>query len=277
MTTLLGVLIGAFFFLYAIIEQGGLKVFWDLPAVMIVGGGTLAAILISYPLPRVMRVSGVILQIFKSDVQKPAWVIKLMVELSFKARQKSLLALEDEVKKVDNRFLKLGLELVVDGQPANIVREVLETELDFVQVRHRSGEHMFRTASRFTPAFGLIGTLIGLVAMLKNIGSASEGAAKAIGQGMAVGLIGTFYGATLANLVLIPIAEKLRSRSDDEILVNRIILEGVLMIQGGVNPRIIERKLNSFLPPEHRAMYYEQILKESKQRAAARAQAGSGE
>ncbi|MBI4667121.1 MAG: MotA/TolQ/ExbB proton channel family protein [Nitrospinae bacterium] len=267
MTTALGIIAGVGLFLYAIIQQGGLRIFWDLPAVMIVGGGTAAALLISYPLPRIMKVTGVLLQIFKMDMQKPSWAIRLMVELSFKARQKSLLALEEDIKRLDNRLIKLGLELVIDGQPANIVREVLETELDFVQVRHRAGEHMFRAASRFSPAFGLIGTLIGLVAMLKNLGTQTEGAAKAIGQGMAVGLIGTFYGATMANLFFIPIAEKLRSRSDDEMLVNRIIIEGILMIQGGVNPRIIERKLNSFLPPELRAAYYDKLLKDSRRKA----------
>lgn len=252
--------------------QGGVGIFWNVPALMIVFGGTLAALLISYPLPRVLKVTGVLLQIFKKDVQHASWVIKLMVELSFKARQQSLLALDEELNKVDNRLVKLGLELVIDGQPANMIRELLETELNFIQTRHRSGEHIFRSASRFAPSFGLIGTLIGLVAMLRSLGDSGD--ASQIGQGMAVALITTFYGAMFANLFFTPVAEKLRSRSDDEMLVNRIIIEGVLLIQGGVNPRIIERKLNAFLPPELRGVYYDEILKENrrKKREAASAQ-----
>jgi len=265
-STFLGIVAGAGLLFYAIFMQGGIGIFINTPSAMIVFGGTFAALLISYPLPRVMRVAGVLLQIFKKDVQKPSWVIQLMVEFSFKARQKSLLALEEDLKKIENRFIKIGLELVIDGQPANMIREVLETELDFVQSRHRAGEHIFRSASRFAPSFGLIGTLIGLVAMLRNLGG--EDTAGKLGGGMAVALITTFYGAMVANLFFTPVAEKLRSRSDDEMLVSRIIIEGILMIQGGVNPRIIERKLNSFLPPEMRASHYEKILKESRRKSS---------
>jgi len=267
LTTFLGIIAGVGLLFYAIFTQGGIGIFVSLPSLMIVGGGTFAAVLISYPLPRILRVMGVLMQIFKRDVQTPGWVIKMMVQLSFKARQKSLLSLEEDLKKSDNRFIKLGLEMVIDGHPSALIREVLETELDFVDVRHRAGEHMFRAAGRFSPSFGLIGTLIGLVAMLRGMGG--EDTSKAVGEGMAVALITTFYGAMMANLFFIPIAEKLRSRSDDEMLVNRIIIEGVIMIQGGINPRIIERKLNSFLPPYLRAMYYDQVLKESRRKPRA--------
>lgn len=267
MTTLIGIVSGVGLLFYAIVMQGGVEIFWSVPSLMIVLGGTGAAIFISCPLPKVMRVSTVLLQIFKKEIEKPSWVIKLMVELAFKARQKSLLSLEDDFQRIENRFVKLGLEMVIDGQPASMIRDVLDTELDFVQVRHRSGEHIFRAAARFAPSFGLIGTLIGLVAMLRNLGGGEDTAAM-IGQGMAVALITTFYGAMIANLFFTPIAEKLRSRSEDEMLVNRIIIEGVLLIQGGVNPRIIERKLNSFLPPEMRSAYYDKILKENRRNAA---------
>ncbi|VAX20496.1 hypothetical protein MNBD_NITROSPINAE01-273, partial [hydrothermal vent metagenome] len=131
MTTFIGIVAGGTLLFYAILMQGGVGIFWNVPALMIVFGGTLAALLISYPLPRVLKVTGVLLQIFKKDVQHASWVIKLMVELSFKARQQSLLALDEELNKVDNRLVKLGLELVIDGQPANMIRELLETELNF--------------------------------------------------------------------------------------------------------------------------------------------------
>jgi len=267
-TTILGIITGATLLFYAIISRGGAEIFWSPPSLMIVGGGTFAALLISFPFPRIVRVSGVLMQIFKKDVKTPSWVIKLMVSLSFKARQKSLLSLEEDIKVIDSRLVKLGLEMVIDGHPAGLVREVLETELDFVEVRHRAGEHIFRSGGRFAPAFGLIGTLIGLVAMLRSIGGSGDTSAT-VGEGMAIALITTFYGAMLANLFFIPVAEKLRSRSDDEMLSNRIIIEGVLMIQAGINPRIIERKLNSFLPPHLRAQYYDVVLKESRMKARA--------
>lgn len=269
MTTFLGIVVGAGLLFYAIFTQGGIGIFMDAPSFMIVGGGTLAALLMSYPFPRIVRVAKVLIQVFRSDVQTPAWVIKLMVELSFKARQKSLLSLEEDLKRVDNRFVRLGLEMVIDGHPAPLIKEVLDTELDFVEVRHRAGEHIFRTAGKFSPAFGMIGTLIGLVAMLRSMGE-GDGAATAVGQGMAIALITTFYGAMATYLFFIPVAEKLRSRSDDEMLVNRIIIEGILLIQAGINPRIIERKLNSFLPPHMRALYYDTMLKESKSKTAAK-------
>ncbi|MBI5816283.1 MAG: MotA/TolQ/ExbB proton channel family protein [Nitrospinae bacterium] len=271
MSTFIGIAVGVGLLFYAILTQGGPRIFWDPHGLMIVLGGTFGAILISYPLPRVLKVVGVLLQIFKREIQRPSWVIRLMVELSFKARQKSLLSLEEDLKKIENRIVKLGLELVIDGQPGHLIREVLETELDFVQARHRAGEHIFRSAARFAPAFGLIGTLIGLVTMMRGMaGGAGESQTNIIGQGMSVALVGTFYGAMLSNLFFGPVAEKLRSRSDDEMLVNRIIIEGVLMIQGGVNPRIIERKLNSFLPPELRASYYDRLLAESRRKTPVR-------
>lgn len=261
MATFLAIITGIALFFFAIISQGGVEVFISAPSMMIVLGGTLAAVFISFPLPSVLKVSGVLLQIFKKDIQNPSWVIALMVRLSFKARQKSLLSLEQDIDSIDNRIIKLGLEMVIDGHPAQLIRDVLETELDFVQIRHRRGEHIFRTAGKFAPSFGLIGTLIGLVQMLQTLGATGSDAANSLGHGMALALITTFYGAVLANLFFLPVAEKLKSRTDDEVLRTQIIIEGVLMLQAGMNPRIIERKLNSYLPPEQRASYYEEILK----------------
>ncbi len=144
MTTLLGFVIGAGLLFYAIFAQGGIAIFWNVPSLMIVGGGTFAALVISFPLPRILRVVGVLLQIFKSDFQKPSWVIKLMVVLSFKARLKSLLAMESEINSVENRVIRLGMELVVDGQTANIIREVFKIEARLDRDPRHSGEHVFR-------------------------------------------------------------------------------------------------------------------------------------
>lgn len=262
MSTFLGIISGVLLLFIAIFLQGGIMVFINVPSMMITFGGTIAAMFISFPLPRILGLFKAATQAFRRDIQQPSWVIGLMVKLALKARQKSLLSLEEDIHTVNNRFIKLGLEMVIDGHPSELIRDVLDTELDFLQMRHKAGGYVIRTAAKLAPAFGLIGTLIGLIAMLRNLG-VTEGM-QGIGAGMAVSLITTFYGAMAANLFFIPVAEKLRSRTDDEVLRTRIIVEGILMIQSGINPRVIERKLNSYLPPDLRAPHYERLLRKTR-------------
>lgn len=267
MSTIIAIIVGLGLVLTAMTMEAGLENFWDPAAVMIVFGGTGAALFISYPLPAVMRVFGVVLQIFQKDIQNPGWVIGLFVRLSFKARQQSLISLEAEVKKIDNRFIRNGLEMVIDGHPPQLIREVMETELDFVQVRHRKGEHVIRAAGKLSPAFGLVGTVIGLVQMLLSLAEASaagKSTTESLARGMAVALMTTFYGVLTSNLFFVPFAEKLKSRTDDEVLRTQIIIEGILMLQAGVNPRIIEKKLNSFLSPNERVSFYDEMLKRQR-------------
>lgn len=263
MTTIIGIIIGiSLLFIAIFVEGGGIGYFINPPSMMIVVGGTIAAIFISFPFPRVMGVFKAAAQAFRRDIQQPSWVIALMVRLAFKARQKSLLSLEEDIHTINNRFIRLGLEMVIDGHSSELIRDVLETELDFLQMRHRGGGHIFRTAAKLSPAFGLIGTLIGLIAMLRSLGA--EAGMSGLGAGMAISLVSTFYGVMSTNLFFLPMAEKLRSRTDDEVLRTRIIIEGVIMLQAGTNPRVLERKLNSFLPPDLRASHYERILKKTK-------------
>ncbi|HLC26434.1 MAG TPA: motility protein A [bacterium] len=262
MSTFFGIIVGMGLLLVAIILQGGIGIFFNLEAIMIVFGGTIAATFISYPLPRVLKVMGISLNIFRRDFQEPSGHIQRIVQLAHTARKNSVLSLEGEGRKIKNRILKLGVEMLVDGHPPEFIREVLETELDFLQVRHRSGEQVFRSAAKFAPAFGLIGTLIGLIAMMRNLGGSDANAS--IGKGMAVALVGTFYGAMLANLFLLPVSEKLKSRTEEEVLRGRIIIEGVLLIQAGVNPRIVEKKLNAFLPPEMRTSYSKRLARSAQ-------------
>ena len=264
MSTLIAIIFGMGLLLGAILAGGSLSVFISPASMMIVMGGTIAALFISFQLPRVMKVSGVLLQIFKRDEQSPSTVIAEIVKLSFKSRQQSLLALEDDMNKQKHRFIKLGLGMAIDGSPAQLIREVMETELDFIQVRHRRGEHIFRTAARYSPAFGLIGTLIGLVQMLQAFGESSGASAASLGVGMSVALITTFYGSMMANLFFNPVAEKLKARTEDEVLTTQIIIEGIVMLQAGANPRVIERKLNSYLPPDERQNHYERMMKRQK-------------
>jgi len=254
MSTLLGILTGLVLLFFAIFEQGGVMVFLNPHALMIAIGGTVAATFISFPLPEVMRSFGVLFNVFRSDVESPTVYIRYLIDLSLKARRQSLLSLESNVRTAKNRFLQVGLEMVIDGQPPETIRDVLETETEFMLDRHEAGSDIFRTAGRYAPAFGLIGTLIGLIAMLRAVAAGGDNAAT-IGGGMAVALVTTFYGALMANLFFYPVAEKLRSRTREETLLARVILDGVLLIQQGTNPRIIEKKLNAHLPPGMRRPY----------------------
>jgi len=250
MSSLIGILSGAALLFIAIIEQGGAGVFLNLHALMIVFGGITAALIISYPLPTVVRVFGVLLQIFRREIESPGWVVRLMTKLSQKARRTSLLSLEEDLKLIHDKTLREGIQMVVDGHPPEMIREILEIEMAAMRARHQDGERIFRTASRLAPAFGLVGTLIGLIAMLRGL--SGPGAADSVGPGMAVAMVATFYGAMSSNLLFQPIAEKLRARSEAELLRNRMILAGLLMIQSGMHPRLIELKLNAYLPPDQR-------------------------
>lgn len=266
MATFLAFLGGITLILVSMSMGAGIGNFVDLPAAMIVFGGTAAAVFISFPLKHVVKVAGVVFQIFKKDVESPGWIIGLMVQLSIKARRQSLMALDGDTRRIKNRHIKLGLEMVIDGYQAPLIRDVMETEVDFLQIRHRKGEHVMKTAGKLAPAFGLTGTVIGLVEMLLGLASTAPGASSTAGlaKGMAVALMTTFYGVLLSNLFFVPVAEKLKNRTDDEILGVQIIIEGILMLQAGVNPRIMEKKLNSFLPPEQRVSHYDEIVRQQK-------------
>jgi chemotaxis protein MotA len=245
--TVLGIVSGVVLFLWAIMIDGSLNDFIDTPSILIVLGGTAAGTLISYPLNRVLDVIKILKVVFTKKIIDAAEIIKIIVELAETARREGLLALEDAALQIDDQFLQKGILLVVDGTDPELVRSILETELSFLEERHKSGQSIFETMGALAPAFGMIGTLVGLIQMLKNLDSP-----EAIGPGMAVALITTFYGALLANLVFIPIAGKLSVRSSEEVLLKEVMIEGMLSIQAGENPRIIEEKLKAFLSPNIR-------------------------
>ncbi|MDO9371188.1 MAG: MotA/TolQ/ExbB proton channel family protein [Gammaproteobacteria bacterium] len=245
MGTFIGIISGTLILFYAALDQGGARLFLNLHAAMIVIGGLTAALFISYPLPTVIRVFGVLQHIFRREIESPSWVITLMVRLAKVARQHTLLKLDDEAQQIQDKTIRLGVSMVVDGHPPEVIREVLEVEIASMRARHRAGERIFRAAARLAPAFGLVGTLIGLIAMLRSLG---PGSAQSVGPGMAVAMVATFYGVMLSNLLFQPVAEKLRARSEAEALRSQIILDGILMVQAGTHPRVIELRLNAYLP-----------------------------
>ena len=247
-STLAGIIAGTVFIIVGILVSGNLGSYYDLPSIMIVLGGTIAATMISYPFNRLVKFTQVTKKLFLTTEDKPQDIISRIIELANVARKEGLLALEEAAYRIDDPFLQKGILLIVDGTDPELVRNILETELNFIEERHQQSQGVFETMGSLSPAFGMIGTLIGLINMLKDLDDPST-----LGPNMSVALVTTFYGSVLANLFFIPMSVKLKYKSSREILLKEIMLEGMLSIQAGENPRIIEEKLKAFLPPKERA------------------------
>ena len=219
----------------------------DPPSMIIVVGGTLAATLIANPLPEVIGLIGVIKCAVLTNVPMPTEIIERIVGFAETARREGILSLEAAIEEGDDPFLSTGVRLAVDGTEPDLIMDILETELQFVEERHKQGQEIIANMGNAAPAFGMIGTLIGLVIMLKNMDDPA-----AIGPGMAIALLTTMYGAILANIIFGPISAKLKRYSSKEVLAKRMIIEGIMSIQSGDNPRIVEHKLSVFLSPKVR-------------------------
>ncbi len=247
LATVIGIFLSFGLVVSAIVMGGSPFVFVSIPSALIVLGGTLGATLVNYPLKNVLGVIGIIKNTFFHTSDDPATIIDRFLEFANKARREGILSLEPALKEVDDTYLRKGLQLTVDGLEPESIKDILETEIGYLEDRHELGAEIMSIMGAFAPAMGMIGTVIGLVQMLQTMEDPST-----IGPAMAVALITTFYGALLANLVFNPMAGKLKTRSKEEILAKEIMLEGILSISKGENPRIIEEKLNSFLPPKQR-------------------------
>ena len=248
--TIIGILSGLGLILYTIISGGNLEIFIHIPSMMIVGGGSMAAILVNFPLKEVISVLGIVKKAFMSDEIDATNIIDLFVNLAMKSRRDGILAIDKDLHKIDDDFMRIGLEMAVDGAEPETIKNVMEVELNYLIERHKKGQKIFLSLGTFSPAFGMIGTLMGLIAMLKTLDDPSN-----IGAGMAVALITTFYGSVLANLLFLPIAGKLKNRSDHEITIKEMMIDGVLAIQYGEHPKNISRKLLNFIPPKTRNSY----------------------
>ncbi|SIO27527.1 motility protein A [Halodesulfovibrio marinisediminis] len=219
--------------------------FIDVPSVLVVFGGTIAVAFIMFPLGTVLGSMKVGMKAFFSKAPDPLDSIDVVINLADRARKESLVALEKA--NIDNPFLKRGVLLVADGTEESLIRSVMEIDVEIMKKRHRTGQEVFKGMGNMAPAFGMIGTLIGLVRMLQALDDPS-----AIGPAMAVALLTTFYGAVLANCIFLPLAKKLEERSNEEALNMELMTEGVLSILNGEHPNIVREKLNSFLPPSKR-------------------------
>lgn len=249
--TTIGIVLGFGLVLWGMSAGGAkLKIFFDPASIAITVGGSFAALLIAYPISAMRRVMKIIIQSFKESTMSSTDIINSFTNLSRKARREGLLSLEDEMSQLTNEFLKKGLQMVVDGIEPETIKEIMELEIGEMERRHTDGANMLKAWAAYAPAFGMIGTLIGLIQMLANLSDSSS-----LASGMGKALITTFYGALIANLILIPIAQNLNYKSSIEVNNREMMLEGILAIQSGVNPRIVEEKLTTYLSPQDRAIY----------------------
>jgi chemotaxis protein MotA len=247
LATIIGVLAAFGLVILGMSSGGPLTLFVNVPSLLITVGGTLGIIFINYPLKDLLGLFGVMKNVFMAAKRDVRGLIPTFVDFASKARREGILALEAVARDLKDPFFRQGLELVIDGLEPQSIREILETEIEHIEHRHIRGADILNSIGTFAPAMGMVGTLIGLVQMLQSMSDPST-----IGPSMAVAIITTFYGAILANLIALPMAGKLTMRSREEVLEKGMIVEGIMAISAGDNPRIVERKLHSFLSPAMR-------------------------
>jgi len=245
--TLIGIGVAFGLVIISILMGGDGTWFINYPSVMIVMGGTMGATLLSYPLSEVLSVFNVAKHVFLHRSQSASELIPLIAGFAKKARQEGILSFESQLSEIQDPFMVKGIQMAIDGMESSSIEEVMTTEITYLEERHRLGSEIFSTMGAFAPAVGMLGTIIGLVQMLMQMEDPSQ-----IGAPMAVALLTTFYGTLLANLLFLPVAGKLKTRSKQEILLKQMVLEGVISIQSGDNHRVVEQKLKAFIAPKAR-------------------------
>lgn len=243
--TPIGITLGFFMIGLAIVTQAGssgLAAFFDPSSIFIVLGGVFASLLINFKKEQIILAKNVIKESFYKNEQRLPELIRLFIHLSERARREGILALENELDQVEDEFLRKGILLAVDGIEPEVINDIMNAEIDAMEERHYKGRVIVEKAGEYSPAWGMIGTLIGLVLMLGSLEDPST-----LGPSMAVALLTTLYGTVMANLVFIPMASKLEQKTEEEIFIKQIIIEGVIGVQSGQNPRILEEKLSAFL------------------------------
>lgn len=246
--TIAGLVVAFGLIVWSILLGGSLSGFIDMPSVAVVVGGTIGALLINFPLANFLAMGKIFAKTFIFALDEPGVVIEKMVKYAERARREGMLALEEDSENETDDFLRKGLRLAVDGTDPQLLEKILETDVEQLENRHSDGAKLLSMGGTFAPAFGMIGTLIGLVNMLSSLEDPTQ-----IGAGMATALITTFYGAVFANVIFIPLSGKLELRSQEEMVIKSMIIDGIMAIQSGDSPRIVEEKLKSFLSPGVRA------------------------
>ncbi|USD65876.1 flagellar motor protein PomA [Vibrio sp. SCSIO 43136] len=247
LATLIG-LIGAFaFVVMAMILGGGIGIFIDVQSILIVVGGSTFVVLMKFTMGQFFAALKIAVKAFMFKADEPEDLIAKIVEMADAARKGGFLALEE--MEITNSFMQKGIDLLVDGHDADVVKATMQKDIALTTERHEFGSAFYKAFGDVAPAMGMIGTLIGLVAMLSNMDDP-----KSIGPAMAVALLTTLYGAIMSNMLFFPIADKLDLRRDQEQLNRRLIMDGVLAIQDGQNPRVIDSYLKNYLNEGKRAL-----------------------
>lgn len=257
LTSIIGLVGGLVLIIFGGIGIGSIGNFVDMQSVAIVVGGTLAAVVASYPFSLLKTVGKHFKLLISAKRYNKEELINMLVEMAQLARKNGLLALEEKANELEDRFFRQGVMLIVDATDPEDVRALLEEDLDATSARHEESLGIYEKAAGFAPAFGMIGTLVGLINMLMNM-NLDSGASSTIGTDMGVALITTFYGCMLANLFFAPIAKKLRIRNEEEMLYKQIIIEGILAIQSGDNPKFLKEKLFIYLARNERQKFAEE-------------------
>ncbi|GAA0789973.1 MULTISPECIES: flagellar motor protein PomA [Pseudomonadati] len=245
LATLIGI-IGAFAFIIgAMVTSGGIGLFIDVPSILIVVAGSLFVVMMKFNLKQFLGAVKIGLKAFMFKIDRPEDLIEQSVSMADAARKGGFLALEEA--QISNTFMQKAVDMLVDGHDGDVVRNALEKDIALTEERHKAGIGIFKAMGDVAPAMGMIGTLVGLVAMLSNMDDP-----KSIGPSMAVALLTTLYGAVIANMIAIPMADKLSLRMNEELLNRNLIMDAVLAIQDGQNPRVIEGFLKNYLAEKQR-------------------------
>ena len=232
----------------AIAPGSSFGAFIDYPSLAVVVGGGIAATMIAYPMGPFLTMPIVIKKAIMPNPPAMAPAIKTLVECAEIARKEGVMALENKAGDIEDPFILLGIQMAVDGSPAELIESIMRSEMMATAARHSAGKGLLETLGRYAPAFGMIGTLLGLIIMLGNMDDPA-----AIGPGMAVALLTTLYGALLSNVIALPFADKLMYYAKKEMQIREVVVQGIMAIQNGDNPRVVDQKLSTFLSQKERA------------------------
>lgn len=248
--TILGLVLAFALITVVMVLDGGspAELFSAPQAILLTMGGALVATVISYPMSSLGNIPKWFMKAFFSKKENPGEVIETLTRMADKARREGLLALEDESKKLENEFMRKGIMMAVDGVDASQVKTIMEIDIQNMEERHHQGINFFSAAGGYGPTMGIIGTVMGLISVLQELDNPSE-----LGHNIAVAFLATLWGILSANIIWLPLAGKLRSNSAEEVAYKRLIMEGILCLQAGENPRIVRDKLMAFLPPKARS------------------------
>ena len=247
LATIIGMFLGIGLVGYAMISGGGVEAFVSPSSLMIVIGGAIASGMTSTSLANFLKSGKIFSKAILHKEQSTQKLIDDLVGYAEIARRDGILSLENATKDAEDPFIIKGIQMAVDGTDPDLIEQIMDNELEAIAERHQVGKSIFDAIGRYAPAYGMIGTLVGLVLMLRSMDDPST-----LGPSMALALITTLYGSMFANMFALPIADKLGNRNEEELLLKSIIIKGVMSIQSGDNPRIVEQKLKTFLPPSLR-------------------------